>query len=75
MFLEDEMTCIIFLTDCDKRAEPTGDDHRLVSLVEANGDGRVGNVRGARHLLPLVGLRSLQQHEKRARRLAQTRGE
>ena len=61
--------------DCDKGAEPAGHDHRPVAQLSRNLDGHHPDERGPRHLLALVGLRDLQQHQKRQGRRPQAAGE
>jgi hypothetical protein len=63
------------LSDCDKRDEPPGHDHRPLSLVAPDVDGRAPDERGARHLLALVRFCNMQHNKERERRPTASRGE
>ena len=65
---------VVIFSDCDKRAEQARHDHRPVAQLSRNLDGHDPDERGAGHLLPLVGVRHLQQHEERQRRRSQAPG-
>ena len=64
-----------FFLDCDKGAKPTWHDHRLVAQLARNLDGHHPDQRSSGHLLALVGLRDLQQHQERQGRRPQVVGE